>query len=81
MKKLLFFCGVAAVLCSSCGKRIARVESVDIVPQPVSVVASDGAFDLTKNTKICLLSDDAELLRPPVQRPARQIVRQTAAGD
>ena len=24
---------------------------------------------------------DAELLRPPVQRPARQIVRQTAAGD
>ena len=52
MKKLLFFCGVAAVLCSSCGKRIARVESVDIVPQPVSVVASDGAFDLTKNTKI-----------------------------
>ena len=61
MKKLLFFCGVAAVLCSSCGKRIARVESVDIVPQPVSVVASDGAFDLTKNTKICLLSDDSTL--------------------
>ena len=61
MKKLLFFCGVAAVLCSSCGKRIARVESVDIVPQPVAVVASDGAFDLTKNTKICLLSDDSTL--------------------
>ena len=61
MKKLLFFCGVAAVLCSSCGKRIARVESVDIVPQPVSVVASDGAFDLTKNTKICLMSDDSTL--------------------
>ena len=61
MKRLLFFCGVAAVLCSSCGKRIARVESVDIVPQPVSVVASDGAFDLTKNTKICLLSDDSTL--------------------
>ena len=61
MKKLLFFCGVAAVLCSSCGKRIARVRSVDIVPQPVSVVASDRAFDLTKNTKICLLSDDSTL--------------------
>lgn len=62
MKKLLFFCGVAAVLWRSCGKRDRPgVESVDIVPQPVSVVASDGAFDLTKNTKICLLSDDSTL--------------------
>lgn len=61
MKKLLLFCGAAAVLCCSCGKRIARVESVDIVPQPVSVTVSDGAFDLTKNTKICLLSDDSML--------------------
>ena len=61
MKKLLFFCGVAAVLCSSCGKRIARVESVDSVPQAGSVVASVGAFVLSNKTKFCLLWDDSTL--------------------
>ena len=63
--KALFWpvcCAGLLSLCS-CGPRVARVESVDIVPRPVTVEASDGAFDLTRSTKICLLSDDTMLLR------------------
>ena len=64
MKALFWpvFCAGFLSLCS-CGPRVARVESVDIVPRPVTVEASDGAFDLTRSTKICLLSDDTMLLR------------------
>ncbi len=61
MKKLLFFCGVAAVLCSSCGKRIARVDRSTSYRSRYRSSPPTGAFDLTKNTKICLLSDDSTL--------------------
>ena len=62
--KALFWpvcCAGLLSLCS-CGPRVARVESVDVVPRPVTVEASEGAFDLTRSTKICLLSDDTLLL-------------------
>lgn len=60
---LLSVCCASILLLCSCGKRIARIESVDIVPRPVSVITSDGVFDLKRNSKICLLSDNPELTR------------------
>ncbi len=59
---------LAGLLCRSpslcsCGPRVARVNRSISAPRPVTVEASDGAFDLTRSTKICLLSDDTMLLR------------------
>ena len=63
MKNLLLaFCCAAVLSCGSCGKRIAKVESIDIVPKPVSVQSLDGVFELTSGTKIVLLSEDSSLV-------------------
>ena len=60
MKNISLALCCALLLCS-CGKRIAKIETVDIVPLPASVQVSDGVFDLKKSTRICLLSDDSML--------------------
>ena len=62
MKNLLLaFCCAAVLSCGSCGKRIAKVDSIDIVPKPASVQSLDGVFELTSGTKIVLLSEDSTL--------------------
>ena len=59
---LLAFCCVAVLSFGSCGKRIAKVESIDIVPKPVSMQNLEGVFELTSGTKIVLLSEDSALV-------------------
>ena len=63
MKKLLAcLCCASALLSVSCGKRIAKTESVDIVPKIASAVLTDSVFDLSATTSIRLMSADSGLV-------------------
>lgn len=57
MKKFVWavcaLAGLSALACS--GPRALRIEEVNIVPKPVSLVTSDGAFDLSAHTVVNLV--------------------------
>ena len=61
MKKSVLLWCFAALLCSSCGKRIVKTDMIGIVPKPLSEQLLDGTFDLNRGTEIRLLSEDSML--------------------
>lgn len=61
MKKSVLLWCFAALLCSSCGKRIVKTDMIGIVPKPLNEQLLDGTFDLNRGTEIRLLSEDSML--------------------